>query len=194
MAPRDTSKTKDRIIQAAFDLFYNQGYQATTIDQVIEKSGVSRPTVYTHFSTKEDLCQAYLKDRKAQELVDLKAEVRKGTTPRERYLAVIKGVGKALWGKGFRGCAFFNMISEIADPNHPLFHEARQYVDAVRELIRDGVIDLKASDPRYGKIDVDHVAESYYLLVGGAIMASQEYREKWPVKRALRAIEALIGD
>jgi AcrR family transcriptional regulator len=192
MAKRDTSKTKDKIIEAAFDLFYNQGYQATTVDQVIEKSGVSRPTLYTHFSTKEDLCRAYLSERKTRDLTAFKEAMRRESNPRDRYLVVIREVGKALWSTEYRGCGFFNIISEVADPAHPLFREARQFVDAFRELIRDGVAELKASDPRYGKIDVDEVAESYYVLVGGAIMVSQEYREKWPVERAIRAIETLI--
>ena len=193
MATRDTSRTKDRIIEAAFDLFYNQGYQATTIDQVIEKSGVSRPTVYTHFSTKEDLCLAYLKERSARHLSAFREALEKEITPRGRYLSFIRVVGEAMWTSDYRGCGFFNIISEVADPAHPLFHEARAFVDALRGMIRDTVEGLRQSEARYQALDVDRVAETYYVLLGGVIMASQEYREKWPVERALRAAEALIG-
>ena len=55
MATRKHSNAKEKIVEAASDLFFEQGYQATTIDHVIERSGVSRPTLYTHFKTKEEL-------------------------------------------------------------------------------------------------------------------------------------------
>ena len=48
MATRKQSNTKDKIVEAASELFFEQGYQATTIDHVIERSGVSRPTLYTY--------------------------------------------------------------------------------------------------------------------------------------------------
>ena len=41
-------------------------------------------------------------------------------------------------------------------------------------------------------MDVDRMAETYYLIIGGAIMASQEYREQWPIDRALKEIERLM--
>ncbi len=194
MATRDTTKTRGRIMQAAFDLFYNQGYQATTIDQVIDKSGVSRPTVYTHFSTKEELCQAYLKERSERHLSGFREALEKEPTARGRYLTFLREVGKEMVSSNYRGCGFFNMISEVADPAHPLFHEARKFVDGLRAMIRDTVEGLKQSEARYQALDVDHVAETYYLLLGGLIMASQEYRQKWPLERTLRAAEALIGD
>ena len=192
MAPRNTKPTKDKIIDAAFGLFYRQGYNQTTIDQVIEQSGVSRPTVYSHFSSKEDLCLEYLKERRTKELDVLKENARKAKSPKERYLAVVKTMADVLWRTDYRGCGFFNMISEIPDINHRLVKEARGFVDSFREIIKDGVLDIKTSGPKYKNLDVDHVAEAYYLLVGGAIMGSQEYHEKWPAKRAIKIVEQLI--
>ena len=49
------SKTKEKIMQAAWELFYEQGYEETTISQIIEKSGTSRSAFYHHFHGKEEL-------------------------------------------------------------------------------------------------------------------------------------------
>ena len=49
------SKTKEKIMQAAWELFYEQGYEETTISQIIEKSGTSRSAFYHHFHVKEEL-------------------------------------------------------------------------------------------------------------------------------------------
>ena len=192
MATRTHSKARDKIVEAASALFFEQGYQATTIDDVIERSGVSRPTLYTHFKTKEELCVEYLKERRRIDLGELKEAMRKAKTAREKYLVAVRAMDHAMSSTHFRGCRYFNMISEVADCNSPISREARLYVDGYRDVIKDGVLELKGSDPKYKKLDVDRTAESYYVIAGGAIMASQEYRERWPIDRALEGIERLV--
>ena len=192
MKTRNHSKAKEKIIEAASDLFFTQGYQATTIDDVIERSGVSRPTLYNHFRTKEELCVEYLKERRQMDLGGFREAMRKEKTAKGRYLSVVRVTDKTLSATQYRGCRYFNMISEVADCNHPITKEARLYVDGIREIIKDGVLELKASDPKYKKLDVDRVAETYYLIIGGSIMACQEYRERWPIDRALKEIERLV--
>ncbi len=192
MTPRGKTDAKERIVQAAGELFYEQGYQSTTIDQVIERSGVSRPTVYAHFSTKEDLCVAYLGRRRHLDLEGIRAAVRSKTSARAQYMAVIQFVKKVMQASDFRGCGYFNLISEFPDSHHPIFKEARVYVDAFREIIQEGVQALKTSDPKYRKLNVKHIAETYYVLVCGAIMAGQEYRQAWPFDRAIEAVEGLV--
>jgi len=192
MATRKHSNARDKIVEAASDLFFTHGYQATTIDDVIERSGVSRPTLYNHFKTKEELCVEYLRERRQLDLGGCKEAMRKKKTAKGRYLTVARLTDHNLSSTQFRGCRYFNMISEVADCASPISREARLYVDGIREIIKDGVLELKASDPKYKKLDVDRIAESYYLIIGGAIMASQEYRERWPIDRALNEIERLM--
>jgi AcrR family transcriptional regulator len=191
MALKKHSRAKEKIVEAASDLFFEQGYQATTIDHVIDRSGVSRPTLYTHFKTKEELCVEYLKERRNIDLSLIKETMRKDRTAKGRFLTVARVTDKNLSSTAFRGCRYFNMISEVADCNNPISKEARLYVDGFREIIKDGVLELKSSNPKYKNLNVNRVAEAYYLIIGGAIMASQEYRERWPIDRALNEIERL---
>jgi AcrR family transcriptional regulator len=186
------SKAKTKIIEAASDLFYKQGYQATTIDQIIKHSGVSRPTLYSHFSTKEDLCLVYLKNRRKKDLDFLKESIREEKTDFGKFMSVIKFVRKAMLATIFRGCGYFNMISEFPDEQHVIVKEARVYVDGFREIIADGVKSLQSSNKKYKDIDVEQMTDVYYLIVCGAIMACQEYRESWPLDRAVKAVEDLV--
>lgn len=48
-------KAKDKIMEASWELFLTQGYEETTISQIIEKSGTSRSAFYHHFHGKEEL-------------------------------------------------------------------------------------------------------------------------------------------
>ena len=192
MSPRKPSQARQKVLAAATDLFYQQGYQATTVDQVIEKSGVSKPTVYSHFSTKEDLCVAYLQEMRNRESGLLRESVRKQKSPKARFSAIIRHVRNRVINFHFRGCGFFNMISETADAHSPISKEAKIYVDVIREVIREVVTELKASESKYQNLDIDRLTDTYYLIVAGAIMASQEYRERWPVDRAVEHVEEIL--
>jgi AcrR family transcriptional regulator len=57
------SQPRDRIIDTALRLFYEQGYLATGINQIIAESQVAKATFYSHFPSKENLCIAYLQAR-----------------------------------------------------------------------------------------------------------------------------------
>jgi AcrR family transcriptional regulator len=47
--------TRERMVDAAFDLFDEQGYDATTVEQIVERAGVSRSTFFRAFGSKEDV-------------------------------------------------------------------------------------------------------------------------------------------
>lgn len=49
---------KDRIFQAAMELFEKNGYENTNVEEITKKAGVSKGTFFTHFSTKNDIYSA----------------------------------------------------------------------------------------------------------------------------------------
>ena len=57
------AKTRDALIRAAFRLFLDRGYEATTIDDITEAAGVSRRTFFRYFSTKEAVVFPMHQDR-----------------------------------------------------------------------------------------------------------------------------------
>lgn len=65
------SNTKSKIVSAAWRLFYEQGYDYTTVDEIIKESGTSRGSFYHYFDGKDALVGslAYLFDEKYEELI-----------------------------------------------------------------------------------------------------------------------------
>lgn len=72
MAKKAARNTKGRIISAAWQLFYQQGYDNTTVEEIIEASGTSKGSFYHYFEGKDALLSSlsYLFDEKYQELMD----------------------------------------------------------------------------------------------------------------------------
>ncbi|MGN0659358.1 MAG: TetR/AcrR family transcriptional regulator [Emergencia sp.] len=71
MAKKNTRNTKGRIISAAWKLFYEQGYDDTTLDEIVELSGTSKGSFYHYFDGKDALLSSlsYLFDEKYEELI-----------------------------------------------------------------------------------------------------------------------------
>ena len=72
MAKKTARNTKGRIISAAWSLFYRQGYDNTTVEEIIAESGTSKGSFYHYFEGKDALLSSlsYLFDEKYEELTD----------------------------------------------------------------------------------------------------------------------------
>ena len=70
MAKKNINNTKGKIVSAAWKLFYEQGYDDTTVEEIILKSGTSKGSFYHYFSGKDSLLSSlsYLFDEKYEEI------------------------------------------------------------------------------------------------------------------------------
>ena len=70
MAKKNSRNTKGRIISAAWKLFYEQGYEETTVEDIVFESGTSKGSFYHYFDGKDALMGtlAYVLDEKYEEL------------------------------------------------------------------------------------------------------------------------------
>ena len=115
-----TSEARQRILETADRLFYQEGVRAVGIDRIIAEAGVAKMTLYTHFPSKDDLILAVLKYREQGVLEFFRSAMerhgKKAKNPLRAFFAALKE-----WFEtpGFRGCAFQNAAVELADPAHP---------------------------------------------------------------------------
>ncbi len=72
MGKKNARNTKGRIVSAAWKLFYEQGYDDTTIEEIIEESGTSKGSFYHYFEGKDALLSSlsYMFDEKYEELTE----------------------------------------------------------------------------------------------------------------------------
>ena len=72
MSKKNDRNTRGKIINAAWDLFYEQGYEYTTVDEIIEKSGTSKGSFYHYFEGKDALLGSlsYIFDEEYQKLME----------------------------------------------------------------------------------------------------------------------------
>jgi AcrR family transcriptional regulator len=105
---------RDQLLDAAGRLFYASGIAATGVDTVVREAGVSKPTLYAHFRSKDELVAAVLAARHAERAAELEAWVAREGGPRERVLSVFTYLERFYARDGARGCAFLNAAAEGA--------------------------------------------------------------------------------
>jgi len=161
----DRRPARQRLLDAADELFYQEGVHVVGIDRVIAHAGVAKASLYNTFGSKEELVRAYLTRRheERQERVALMLAGRE--TPRERLLGVFDILDQLFAEPGYRGCAFLNANAE-AQPGSA----AAGVCDISRTWVRTLFTDL-ARDA--GVADPDRLARQLVLLYDGSAVSAR---------------------
>lgn len=179
-----------KILQTASRLFYEQGYHVTGINQVIAEAGVSKASFYHHFSSKEELCIAYLHKRHQNWFSWLQQEVELYEDHQERLLSLFTFLERWLPDSNFRGCAFLNIASEFPSPDSKIRLLVVNHKNALQDYIRQLVDRLNISTKKNNTV---MLADFIYILFEGAITESQIYRSTQAIQAAREAVKQLIN-
>ncbi|MEZ6211588.1 MAG: TetR/AcrR family transcriptional regulator [Phycisphaerales bacterium] len=114
------SQTRQRLIDAAMELFWFQGYANTGLAQIARKADALPGSLYHFFPTKEDLLRATLEERLVRIWPDLLDPIwGKVDDPIERVFALLEGYRQGLIFMEFGGgCPIGNLALELAE-THP---------------------------------------------------------------------------
>jgi AcrR family transcriptional regulator len=177
---------RERILDAAYELFSRQGIQAVGIDAVISRSGVARQTLYRHFASKEDLVLAFLERR--EELWTkgwLEEEVSaRAAEPAERLLAIFDVFDEWFHRRDFEGCSFINVMLEHPDPADRVHRAGVAYLAGIRGF-------LEGLARAAGIADAEDFARQWHILMKGSIVAAAE-GDQDAARRAKRIGGALL--
>jgi AcrR family transcriptional regulator len=178
---------RDRILEAAYDLFSQRGVHDVSTDDVIEHAGVSRATLYRHFDSKATLVQEFLalrEQRWTREWVEANARAQ-GTTPEEQLLAIFDVFDGWFRRPDFEGCAFINVLLETPDDD-ALQAASKKYLANIRAIVRTLA---EEADLR----DSEAFAHSLHVLMKGSIVAARE-GDKEAAQRAKSIARLLLED
>src|SRR5438132_13994306 len=100
------ASARERLLDAANELFYEEGVHTVGVDRVVERAGVAKATLYTLFGNKDGLIRAYLvaRDEGIRERMTRHLATRY-KNPRERPLGVVGVLRTTCSDRGFHGGA-----------------------------------------------------------------------------------------
>ncbi len=157
---------RERLLDAAEELFYEHGIAATGVDAVLRRAQVAPATLYAHFTGKDHLVAAYLArrhDRWRATWDEVLEQSRDDAD--QRALSVFDALEELQRRQGStRGCAFLAAAVEVTDPGHP----AHEWLVADTRLLQERLQALAAGT---GAHDPDALAAELFLLYDGELAA-----------------------
>jgi AcrR family transcriptional regulator len=162
--PKGEVSARERILATASELFYREGIRAVGVDTVVERSGVSKTSLYRLFDSKDALIAAFAaeRDRLFWAWWDGVEEQHAGD-PRALLEALLSGIAEKIGRPAFRGCPFLNLATEFPDQNHPGRVIARDNKEEMRARLATIVAKLGVRDP-------NRTASQIALIINGAFV------------------------
>jgi AcrR family transcriptional regulator len=179
-------RAAEKIMQVARELFYRQGIRAIGVDEIVRTAGVTKPSLYRSFASKDELAACYLKqyDREFWGRFDEAVAAHPGD-PRAQIIAFLTRVGKRTQKPGYRGCGMTNAAVEYPDHEHPARVVSE---DNKKELRRR----LRAMARAMGAGDAETLGDGLLLLIEGAYISGQLFGKGGPAKSVARNADLLI--
>jgi AcrR family transcriptional regulator len=173
MAEQLTTTARDRILRSAYELFAQRGVQAVGVDEVIDRAGVAKATLYRHFPSKDDLVVGFLEEReRVWTLARVEAGAReRGSTAEEQLLAIFDVFDEWFreeWSgrDQFEGCSFVNVLLELG-PRHPAGKASVRHLENIRSIVSGLAEEAGLRDPA-------EFALSWHILMKGSIVQAAE--------------------
>ena len=175
-----------RVFEAARDLFYHRGIRAVGVDEIVCKAGVTKPSLYRAFASKDELIAACLEEsgREGREAV-LAVLDEAGADPRDRLRAVMRYFAHKVASPDFRGCPMSNTAVEIPEPGHP----GRTVLESCKADMRAMIVgitrDLRIDRP-------EELADGLILIIEGGMAAQHIFGSQGPCSAMVATSDALI--
>tara|TARA_R110000868_G_scaffold114354_1_gene306486 strand:- start:7745 stop:8347 length:603 start_codon:yes stop_codon:yes gene_type:complete len=139
------SNKRERLIDAAIQLFYQQGFHQTTIADIAKLSDVPLGNVYYYFKTKDEICDAVIKAR-FSEVKELINELNSLSSGFERIQGLINFYLSKAEQVSHYGNIFSSLVQELSKHESPLANDAKSILTAIVEWLDVQFADYLGTD------------------------------------------------
>jgi TetR/AcrR family transcriptional repressor of nem operon len=184
-------QTRAELIQGMRDAIQEKGVARSSINDVLEATGIKKGSLYFHFADKDELALAALQQA-GEDFLDFVTESLKGATPRERLETFLEKAVSHHRQSGFvGGCIFGNTTLEMADadPRYSAVLE-RVFDDWVGKLAEVIAAGQEAGEIR-GDIDPAALGRHAVAAIEGGIMQARLQKSEQPLRASLETLMAL---
>ena len=185
-AATKTASTRERLLDVAAPLFYERGFHAIGIDNIIDGVGVTKTTFYNHFESKDALIVAVLDQKDSRDLQALREAIQsRAGSPRDKLLVVFDVIEEWLSDPDFRGCLFINAATQFPHENDPVHRAAARHLEHLRGEL---AVHARAA----GAAEADALASQLCMLIAAAVTARQALGVMDAALTARKMAETLI--
>jgi TetR/AcrR family transcriptional regulator, transcriptional repressor for nem operon len=173
----DAEATREHIVRAADELFYQRGFQHTSFADVAGEVGISRGNFYYHFKTKDEILAAVIGARIAERRRMLRQWEAEQDTPAGRIRCFVNIVITNGTDIEKYGCPVGTLTTELSKLGHPSLDSATAIFTLFRSWLGEQFAALGRAD------DADELAMHVLAASQGIAVLSQAYADREFVRR-----------
>jgi AcrR family transcriptional regulator len=129
---------RTRVLDAAVELFARQGYDGTSVAEVIARAGVAKGGFYHHFASKQQLLYEVYGDLISRQLAAMHEIVGRGLPAADTLRAIVVDLVESTAASARQALVFWREMHRLDDDQAERYRrERRRYHDAVKDLVRD---------------------------------------------------------
>ena len=156
---------EDAALERALDVFWTRGYEATSVDDLCEVTGLSRSSLYAAFGGKRDLLLRAVDRYSDRRTPVIAAALARHVTIRDAVAALLKDfIDQIVTGSGRRGCFLGNCAAELPRNDRPAMARVRAGLARTEATFREALARAEAQDELPPGADVDALAR--FLTAG----------------------------
>ena len=175
-----------RIFETARQLFYQRGIRAVGVDEIVSQAGVTKPSLYRSFESKDDLVAACLESFAEDATAERETLIHAaGPDPVAQMRALLAHFADKMKRPGFRGCPMTNTAVEFPEADNP----GRQVVETCKMEARERILGLARAMPVK---DPEALADGLFMLIEGAYSTHHIFGSQGPASALLSSADRLI--
>lgn len=189
---RTSVSTRERLIEAARQLFLANGYEGTGVAEILRQAGVNSGSLYYFFRTKEDLLLAVL-DWYVAGLHPfvIGPAFERTDDPIERVFTVLDGYRQMLQMTDCKqGCPIGNLALEMSEKSEAVREKIALNFENWRKAIRQCLVDAGQRLP--SDVDRDQLATFILTVMEGAVMQSRAHRSLAPYEASIAMLRNYV--
>ncbi|SEQ16329.1 transcriptional regulator, TetR family [Azotobacter beijerinckii] len=155
----------EQLLDQAMQVFWQRGYEATSLQDLLAATGLSKSSLYQSYPSKRALFEAALRHYCVQRRRELRERLQAAPSPREFLRAWLLGaLEEERVGETPRGCMLVNVASEFSQADPEIAALLRSGIEGLRQLLGEALQRAQACGELEANADVPVLA-GYLLCV-----------------------------
>lgn len=191
--PAPKQHDTDAFVDSAMRVFWSRGYEGTSINDLVQATGINRGSIYASFDGKRDIFLAALASYDDRYRARFLAGLKVGRTPKEAILAAFRAAAGQVPSSEFpAGCLVVNSAVELAPHDPEISDAVNASLGELRRFFRDRIDAAKAAG-EVGALDSDATTTTLYALFLGLRVMSRANAPDDQKEQVVQQARRLLG-
>lgn len=179
--------TRENILKEAGKLFYREGVHAIGMEAICQSAGITKPTLYYYFKSKDDLITSYISDTAEHIFIKFQKTIENTQgSILDKLIAMVDLNEHMVTHPKWNGCAFHRLASDLnGNKEHSAYISALEFKSKWEKWLIEYLRKNSISDP-------EKKARMFIISLDGAVAHATLHRDNSYFKNAKQVAEILF--